>query len=146
MPVLPCQWPRRNDLPFGAYESAVPSARLHARMIVIEWGLPRLSELVELATSELVTNAVRTSRALPGYRWRDAWRAGTPPVWLYVWGDAQRVLVQVWDAAEEMPVKRAPQPEDEHGRGLLLVDALSTECGVYTVDGTSGKVAWALLA
>src|ERR1700735_5386910 len=62
VPVLPppCQgtamayqWPLRDFLEYGALPSAVPSARLHARQIAWEWGLPALSENVGLLVSEL---------------------------------------------------------------------------------------------
>jgi hypothetical protein len=34
----------------------VPCARLHARLVLLEWGLAALSESLELVVSELVTN------------------------------------------------------------------------------------------
>jgi hypothetical protein len=39
----------------------------------------------------------------------------------------------------------APRLDDEHGRGLLLVESLSTQCGVYKLAETSGKVVWAAM-
>jgi hypothetical protein len=60
-------WPLQSFLELGPLPSAVPCARLHARQVVWEWGLVRLSEDIELIVSELVTNAVRASEGLmPG--------------------------------------------------------------------------------
>jgi hypothetical protein len=58
----PAPYPRplRSYLELGALPTAVPCARLHARHLMWEWGLMRLTADIELAVSELVTNAVRT--------------------------------------------------------------------------------------
>jgi len=56
-------WPRRDYLELGALPTAVPCARLHARLLVREWGLTTLVGNVEILVSELVTNAVHASRA-----------------------------------------------------------------------------------
>jgi len=42
-----------------------------------------------------------------------------------------------------MPERPESEPDRERGRGLLLVETLSTRSGVYTLEGTSGKVVWA---
>ncbi|HEX6990052.1 MAG TPA: hypothetical protein VF282_11350, partial [Bacillota bacterium] len=57
------RWPYRTFLELGALAGAVPSARLHARLVLAEWGLAALSDDTELLVSELVTNGVRASRA-----------------------------------------------------------------------------------
>jgi hypothetical protein len=74
----------RSYLALGALPDAVPSARLHARLVVREWGLPGLAEVVELLASELVTNAVLASAGVEG-SWFDGRRAaGRPPVRLWL--------------------------------------------------------------
>jgi anti-sigma regulatory factor (Ser/Thr protein kinase) len=135
-------WPRQDYLPLGALPSAVPSARLHARLIMAEWGFGTISETVELVVSELVTNGVNASRAL-GHR---------PPVWLGLSADDRLVLVVVWDGNPE-PVRipdsgdiEVPDLEAESGRGLLLVDSLSTHWGAYSLGSGHGKVVWSLVA
>ena len=55
------QWPLRDFLELGALPSAVPCARLHARLVVQEWGLTALADNVELVVSELATNATCTA-------------------------------------------------------------------------------------
>jgi hypothetical protein len=37
-------------------------------------------------------------------------------------------------------------PDAETGRGLLLIEALSTQWGFYVPDGGDGKIVWALCA
>jgi len=58
--------------------------------------------------------------------------------------DRERVLVQVWDANQQMPEAQEPDQEAEHGRGLLIVESLCAKFGVYRPERSSGKVVWAL--
>jgi hypothetical protein len=46
-------WPFQSHLELGALPSAVPSARLHARFVVAEWGLASIADTVELIVSEM---------------------------------------------------------------------------------------------
>jgi hypothetical protein len=57
-------WPLQDFLEFGALASAAPCARLHARQVLWEWGLTSLGESTELLVTELITNAVKASRAV----------------------------------------------------------------------------------
>jgi anti-sigma regulatory factor (Ser/Thr protein kinase) len=128
------QWPYRTFLELGALAGAVPSARLHARLVLLEWGLAALSESVELVVSELVTNGVRASRAM-----------GREAVRMWLVSDLGQVVVFVWDASPRLPAQAAdPGADAENGRGLLLVEALSGRWGHFSYDG-DGKVVWALL-
>ena|SRR5215472_12420445 len=137
-------WPLHSYLALGALPGAVPCARLHARVIVAEWGLSELAGVVELVVSELVTNSFHASAGLTSSRYRGRWSPGIPPIRLWVQSDRQRVLVQVWDANHLLPVRQEPELEAEHGRGLLLVDSLSEHWGAYRPEGSSGKIVWAL--
>ena len=58
------EWPLRDFIELGALPGAVPCGRLHARQLLWEWGLTRLSESTELLVSELMTNAMHASRAM----------------------------------------------------------------------------------
>jgi hypothetical protein len=69
-----------------------------------------------------------------------------PPIRLWLYSDEQSVLVQVWDGDHHMPERRAAAPDDESGRGLLLVETLSAEWGAYVLEGATGKITWALVA
>jgi anti-sigma regulatory factor (Ser/Thr protein kinase) len=137
-------WPLRSYLPLGAQAGAVPSARLHARLLAAEWGVAELAETAELVTSELVTNAVKASQGLTGSRYNGQWRPGTPPVRLWVMSDHRQVLIQVWDGHDQLPRKGQPGVDDEHGRGLFIVAAVCAQYGVYRLAGSTGKVVWGL--
>jgi anti-sigma regulatory factor (Ser/Thr protein kinase) len=77
------EWPLESFLELGALPGAVPCARLHARLLMVEWHLARLSENVEILVSELVTNAVTASRSLDQ----------AFPVRLWLRSDTERVLL-----------------------------------------------------
>jgi anti-sigma regulatory factor (Ser/Thr protein kinase) len=140
-------WPKRSHLDLGAFPGAVPCARIHARFVVGEWGLPKLAEVLELVVSELVTNGVQAAARIHESWGMGKQRApGTPSVKLWLGTDYRQVLVQVWDGHHELPVRQDAGPEAEGGRGLLLVETLSTAWGSYRPAGCSGKVVWAVIA
>lgn len=130
------EWPLRSFLEFGPLPGAVPCARLHARHVTWEWGLAGLSEDTELLVSELVTNAVQASRSL----------RLTAPVRMWLLSDSARVLILVWDACGQPPVRMEAGQEAEGGRGLLLVEAISSQWDWYATQERGGKVVWALSA
>jgi len=131
-------WPLSSSLPLGAFRTATPCARLHARAVLTEWGLRGLAETAELIVSELVTNAVRAS-AGPDGRARYG-EAGLPVVVLRLFADATRVLIEVWDEIPSAPVTEHADPDDESGRGLMLIEAVSDLWTWATVPGWTGKV------
>jgi anti-sigma regulatory factor (Ser/Thr protein kinase) len=139
-------WPLRSYLELGALPSAVPCTRLHAKHVLWEWGLDALAEAIELVVSELVTNGVQASEGMTGSRCQSRWRQGVPPVRLWLRSDKQNVLVQVWDGNDRRPERKDVDLEAVGGRGLLLVEALSTEWGTYAPERPGGKVVWALIA
>jgi anti-sigma regulatory factor (Ser/Thr protein kinase) len=136
-------WALESYLELGAYPTAVPCARLHARLVVTEWGLGALAGTAELIVSELVTNAVRAADGLMRSVYEGRRRAGLPPVRLWLQSDYQCVVVMVWDAGDQMPRRAAPDAESQGGRGLWLVEARSDEWGAFKREHTSGKVVWA---
>jgi len=127
-------WAVRDYLELGALPGAVPSARLHARLILGEWSLTRLTEPVDQVVSELVGNSVTAARAMP--------LAGSVRLWLL--SDTRNVLVMVWDANPQPPVLTEAGEDAESGRGLLLVQAFSQRWGTYPTPQRGGKVVWAL--
>jgi anti-sigma regulatory factor (Ser/Thr protein kinase) len=128
-------WPHQDAMEFGALPGAVPCARLHARHVLWEWGLARQAGDAELLVSELVTNAIAASRS-----------AGYPfPVRLWLLADRTRVLILVWDASPQPPVPVDVAEDDESGRGLLLVQAISQRWNWYYPQQADGKVVWALV-
>ena len=128
------EWPLRDFSELGALPGAVPCARLHARQLMWEWRLTRLSESVELLVSELVTNAVQASRAMDHIN----------PVRLWLLADKTRVLILVWDASPQAPARMSISGDAESGRGLLLVEAISDRWDWYVPQGSGGKIVWAL--
>jgi anti-sigma regulatory factor (Ser/Thr protein kinase) len=104
-------------------------------VILSEWGLTALQESSELLVSELVTNAIQASRAA----------AGVTPVRLWLLSDTVRVVILVWDASPESPVRISSSDDAENGRGLLLVEAVSDQWGSYPAGDEGGKIVWALV-
>ena len=130
-------WRRMTHLELAALPSAVACARLHAKAVALEWGLPALAENIELIVSELVTNSIRAAHHSRG--------AGLTVAVVRLWlsCDLSGFLIRVWDGSSQMPVRQDPGPDDESGRGLMLVEDLSSDWGAY--QDTDGKVTWALM-
>ena len=128
-------WPLQSFLELGALPGAVPCARLHARHVVREWGLAALGDSTELAVSELMTNAVQVSHAM----------SQAAPVRLWLLSDGAQLVILVWDASLQPPVRLDVGDAAEDGRGLLLVDAVSTDWGWQFPPDMGGKTVWALL-
>ncbi|MEU6554903.1 ATP-binding protein [Streptomyces sp. NPDC046915] len=107
------------------------SAR-HIRRIVRscldEWELAELTDVVQLAVTELVANVVRH---VPDRRCA-----------LVLLRRGAGVRVEVTDGCSRLPrVVPDPAPEAEGGRGLLLLDAVVGKWGVEPVPG-GGKTVW----
>ena len=93
--------------------------------------------------SELVTNSVQATADEDGQpRYGDA---GLPVVHLRLASDHMRFRAEVWDSVARVPAARQAGPDEEGGRGLALVEALSDRWGWTTVPGWPGKVVWAEL-
>lgn len=106
-----------------AVPKVVPEAR---RAVRAHLGVP--CPEVQLCVSELLTNVIRHLGE------------GTP-VTLRVTHTDGRTRVAVTDPEPyAWLVVRAAGPEDENGRGLLLLDALATRWGVE--QGPEGKTVW----
>jgi hypothetical protein len=106
--------------------------------VLREWGLRDLVEATEMVVSELVANSVLATETMQ-------WTV-LPPVRLWLLSDGAGVLVHVWDAIAAVPEPREAGPDDESGRGLAIVAALSAEWGHHWPPrGFGGKVTWALI-
>ena len=106
-----------------------------------EWNLPSVADTVELVVSELVTNAIRVSTGPDGRPKYDA-KTGLPRVGMRLSSDQVHVRIEVWDQDACIPVTKAAGPDDESGRGLMLVEALCEQWGCNTSPGWDGKVVW----
>ncbi|MCC9312398.1 ATP-binding protein [Kitasatospora sp. RB6PN24] len=103
---------------------SVGSVRHTVRAVLRFWKLTRLSDVAELLTSELVTNAIQ-------YAGDEQWIKVT------VWQDQQSLSIDVRDRSTVVPQSRRATTDQENGRGLLLVEHLSDswDCRVHP-DGT----------
>ena len=136
-------WPMSAHLPLGALPTAVPCARMYTRVVLSEWGLVSAADAAGLVVSELLTNSVRACTGPDGRPRYDG--AVLPVVHLRLASDRVRVLVEVWDSVRNAPVARRAGPDEEGGRGIALVQALSDRWDWATVPGWPGKVVWAEL-
>lgn len=57
--------------------------------------------------------------------------------------DRASLVICVWDGHDDMPVRKDAAVDAEGGRGLMLVESLSKEWGVYRE--TAGKVVWVMV-
>ena len=132
---MPDQWPLRDLIEFGALPEAVPSARLHVRLVLAEWGHTGLSEQAELVVSELMTNALAASRSLEC----------VTPVRLWMLSDRAQVMILVWDANPYLPRRIDANDLTESGRGLRLVDTIAAQWEAYTTPQVGGKIVCAVI-
>ena len=133
-------WPLSSSLSLGALPTAVASARSHARAVLAEWGMTALADTAELAVSELVTNAIRTSTDAKG---RPVYRDGRlAVVHVRLFADGVRLLAEVWDESPAAPAAKNADLDDEGGRGLQLVEATSETWGWTTAEDWPGKCVW----
>src|SRR5216684_4171031 len=114
-------WPLSSGLELGALPTAASCGRLHAKNVV----------------SELVTNALRASELIPG--------PVIPPIRLRLSSDRAVVLIELWDGNMQLPILTDANTNADGGRGLMLVDALSTRWNWYATQEWGGKVVWAEL-
>ncbi|MFF1707641.1 ATP-binding protein [Streptomyces sp. NPDC058252] len=103
---------------------AVPEARRALRELLRHWGKPGRSEIAELLTSELVTNAlIHTDH--------DAILTATV--------GPHGLRVEVRDFVGRRPRPRVPIADDgTHGRGLVLVQPRGEGWGVGATGGGMG--------
>jgi anti-sigma regulatory factor (Ser/Thr protein kinase) len=114
---------------FTAHPTSPSAARRFVAETVEKFGCDRHAHLAVLMANELVTNAVV--------------HAGTP-VTVVVQADDEGVRVEVHDQNPRPPLRRIAFGEDEAGRGLAVVESLSTRWGVDALEG--GKSVWFELA
>jgi anti-sigma regulatory factor (Ser/Thr protein kinase) len=137
-------WLVQSVLVMAGLPTATPCARLHARNIAHEWGLGELADTIELVVSELVTNAVQASVDQDG-RPRYSPDHGLACIHLRLSTDGMAMLVEVWDENVGIPEPAPSDLDDESGRGLMLVDALTERWGWNLPTSGRGKVVWALV-
>ncbi|MET9392140.1 ATP-binding protein [Streptomyces sp. NPDC006624] len=126
---------RTHWLELPPHRTSVRAARHATRARLDSWQLPdELCANAVLLVSELVTNAVLhtlSERILCG---------------VGLLTDARcRLEVHDGDLTERGIPDRRPGPDDENGRGLLLVRELADSWGVVRSSLTGGNAVWASL-
>ena len=109
---------------------AQPASARRARRFVgdlLREGADGVCDVCVLLTSELVTNAVLYAQS---------------DIEISVRLSRDRVRVAVGDASSVPPVRRLVGTEATSGRGLALVEALSSAWGVDTSRTGAGKEVW----
>jgi anti-sigma regulatory factor (Ser/Thr protein kinase) len=129
--VPPRTWPRVSKLELGPLPTAIGCARDHAKVVLAEWNLDHLVDDSILLVSELMTNALRASRALPI----------PTPIILRLLANDQQLVIEAWDQWVEGFDLKQGGSDDEHGRGLTVVTALSQRWGVGRIHDNY-KVVW----
>jgi anti-sigma regulatory factor (Ser/Thr protein kinase) len=124
--------PHRSYLEAGAHPAAVPYVRRHTRQTLAAWRLDHVADTVELVVSELITNSVTATLGMQA----------AAPVALYLALECGRLFALAWDCCPDLPVVRAHADDAESGRGLELVQALSSDWGASAQPG--GKVVYAM--
>ncbi len=100
-------------------------ARVFTRQRLEDWDVP--AELVydaEILVTETVTNAVR--------------HAGTPIVLDVRQGSGGKIVIRVTDESGKLPEMKHPGPRSKGGRGLLIVNKISSSWKVD--EHADGKV------
>ena len=127
---------RRASLDLDAALTAPRRARAWTREILWEWRLADLTDTAETIVSELVANAAVHASAGPG----------RPAIRLAIAFDHGELAILVSDQNPDLPQAQHPAEDDESGRGLLMVQALSDRYGCYPLEGgAAGKMVCAVL-
>ncbi|MFJ3700872.1 MULTISPECIES: ATP-binding protein [unclassified Streptomyces] len=120
---------------FSATRRGARLARLLSALQLIEWGHPRGTDVHDSATivvAELAANAALHGCVL-----------GRDFALLLTYDTHRSVVrIEVSDTHPAQPTLVAPTPDADHGRGLVIVDALATSWGVRERVGP-GKTVWA---
>lgn len=124
--LVPLRAQYRLRLTVGAHSAR--HIRTIARSLLAEWAMPALTDAVELGVTELVANVVRH---VPDRRCE-----------VLILRQPGGVRVEVTDRFAQLPACAVRSgPEDEGGRGLLLLDAVAGKWGVDARGGV-GKTVW----
>ncbi|WP_405145739.1 ATP-binding protein [Sphaerisporangium sp. NBC_01403] len=133
---------RQQYLEFLAHPNAPSQARRHVRAVLSNWDIHELIDTAELIASELVTNAIRAVQDIGTHN--EPAHGSAEIVWIDLYLQDANVVLEVWDPSVTAPALKSPEPDDEGGRGLCLVDTLATTWG-YRWPTTGGKIVWCTL-
>ena len=113
--------------------SSVAVARRFVRITAAMWQLSQETLAgAELCMSELVCNAVT--------------HTGSSRVHCRLWSARGVLFLEVDDEDHsDFPELGLADADDEHGRGMLLIDSFATAWGTVPRPGTDGKTVWAAM-
>ncbi|MFJ9591079.1 ATP-binding protein [Streptomyces acidicola] len=101
-----------------------------------EWGLAPYIDDAVIVIGELIANAAR--HALQPRNQNET----TTTAWLGLVRRHQAVICAVADPSPCLPEPRQPDQLSEGGRGLRIIEAMSSSWG-YSPPQSSGKMVWA---
>ncbi|MFI1415633.1 ATP-binding protein [Streptomyces sp. NPDC020707] len=121
---------------FDANPSGLLHARRFVRNVLSEWGLTPYIDDAVIVVGELIANAAR--HALEPHN-RDTTASAA---WLGLVRRQHAVICAVADPSPCAPTRRHPGPLSESGRGLQIIEALTSSWGC-SPPKPSGKMVWA---
>jgi anti-sigma regulatory factor (Ser/Thr protein kinase) len=116
------------EVALPAHTHAPADARALLRDALHTWELDGLGDVTEIIVTELVANVVRHVGTTMTLR-------------ISATADRSMVRIEVDDPSSRDPEVQHPKHGSDGGRGLMIVDALSTRWGVHHRE--SGKTVWA---
>lgn len=132
---------RSSCMLMPALPRTASKARQYVRWLLDAWKLPSMMDTVELLASELVTNAINATGVTEMPQDTSQLAGKVQPIYLCLSVRPEAVLIEVWDSSNTLPLQRAAADDEENGRGLMLVQALSKEWGCVVLP-TGGKIVW----
>jgi hypothetical protein len=119
------RWPLSNvTATAGALIESPAMARAHVGAVLTIWQMRGLRDVAELVVSELVTNVVVAATEPDGKT--PKYFDGMLPVYqVGLFTDRAELRIEVFDTVPGTPTLRNASPDDEHGRGLALVKAMT---------------------
>jgi len=127
-PPETCLQRRHWELDLLALPEEAAGLRRTLRHRLALWGLPDVADDAQLCASELITNVIRHVGV------------GVPTT-LSVSMRGPRLRLELRDPGKgSVPVLAKPGPDEEAGRGLILVGARAADWGVVLHD--AGKTTW----
>ncbi|MDX3571613.1 ATP-binding protein [Streptomyces sp. ID05-47C] len=125
------EYRHRSVLPFEAVPAEVRLLRRSVAAQLGQWGVPHSVAEAELVVTEMAANVIKHVGE------------GVSATLILEW-DRERLRVEMHDKNPSLPALQATSCEDECGRGLHLLSALSADWG--TVLTAVGKSVWCEIA
>lgn len=108
------------------------------------WGIaPEITDTAALLVTELVTNAAKAAGLAHCSTGSDVTSLNQISLVLGYTGTAVRI--EVTDASPVPPVRREASPDAQTGRGLLIIEALTSEWSYHILPSGRGKTVYCVL-